>query len=123
MGMIPIRGTTLFMRVDLVEAAWSLLMPVLDVWAKSPPDGFPNCAAGTWGPEAAEGLIPRDGRNWALPTLLPEAPNGWKVTCAEAVPWRCHRSSTGPCRGPTPGSPGPRRRVPPEEGGGHMTNR
>jgi len=68
------RDTTLFMRVDQVEAAWSVLMPVLEVWAASPPDDFPNYAAGTWGPEGAEGLIARDGRSWALPTLLHEAP-------------------------------------------------
>ncbi len=69
---VMIRDTTLFMRVDQVEAAWSLLMPVLEVWAASPPDDFPNYSAGTWGPEAAEGLIARDGRSWALPTLLHE---------------------------------------------------
>jgi glucose-6-phosphate 1-dehydrogenase len=71
---VMLRDTTLFMRVDQVEAAWSLLMPVLEVWAASPPDDFPNYAAGTWGPEAAEGLIARDGRSWALPTLLHETP-------------------------------------------------
>jgi len=71
---VMIRDTTLFMRLDQVEAAWSLLMPVLEVWAASPPDDFPNYAAGTWGPESAEGLIARDGRSWALPTLLHETP-------------------------------------------------
>ncbi len=70
---VMIRDTTLFMRVDQVEAAWSLLMPVLEVWAASPPDDFPNYVAGTWGPEAAEDLIARDGRSWALPTLLHES--------------------------------------------------
>jgi glucose-6-phosphate 1-dehydrogenase len=68
---VMIRDSTLFMRVDQVEAAWALLMPVLDVWAASPPDDFPNYAAGTWGPQAAEGLIARDGRSWPLPTVLP----------------------------------------------------
>ncbi len=75
---VMIRDATLFMRVDQVEAAWSLLMPVLEVWAASPPDDFPNYEAGTWGPEAAEGLIARDGRSWALPTLLHEAQNDVK---------------------------------------------
>ncbi len=70
---VMLRDATLFMRVDQVEAAWSLLMPVLNVWAASPPDDFPNYAAGTWGPEAAEGLIARDGHSWALPALLHEA--------------------------------------------------
>ncbi len=63
---------TLFMRSDQVEAAWSAIEPVLDVWASVPPVGFPDYAAGTWGPEAAEELIARDGRSWALPTMAEE---------------------------------------------------
>jgi glucose-6-phosphate 1-dehydrogenase len=69
---IMTNDATLFMRADQVEAAWSLLMPVLDAWAASPPTDFPNYAAGTWGPEAAETLIARDGRIWLYPTLLKE---------------------------------------------------
>jgi glucose-6-phosphate 1-dehydrogenase len=60
---------TLFMRADQVEAAWQLLMPVLDVWAVAPPSDFPNYAAGTWGPEATQGLLAR-GHSWPLPTEL-----------------------------------------------------
>ena len=58
------------MRADQVEAAWSLLMPVLEAWAALPPSDFPNYAAGTWGPEAADVLIARDGRNWLQPARL-----------------------------------------------------
>jgi glucose-6-phosphate 1-dehydrogenase len=66
-----IRGdATLFMRADQVEAAWSLLMPVLEVWADSPRSDFPNYVAGTWGPEGAEALIARDGRTWMPPTVF-----------------------------------------------------
>jgi glucose-6-phosphate 1-dehydrogenase len=32
---------TLFMRADQVEAAWLLLMPVIDVWGSTPPNDFP----------------------------------------------------------------------------------
>ena len=60
---------TLFMRADQVEAAWRLLMPVIEVWSDNPAAGFPNYLAGTWGPEAAEALIARDGRSWLIPTL------------------------------------------------------
>jgi len=60
---------TLFMRADQVEAAWRLLMPVLDVWADAPPSDFPNYAAGTWGPEDAQGLLAH-GHSWPLPTEL-----------------------------------------------------
>jgi len=44
---------TLFMRADQIEAAWQLLMPVLDVWTNSPARNFPNYTAGSWGPKAA----------------------------------------------------------------------
>jgi glucose-6-phosphate 1-dehydrogenase len=60
---------TLFMREDQVEAAWRLLMPVLDVWAAAPPSDFPNYAAGTWGPEDAQGLLGQ-GHSWPLPAEL-----------------------------------------------------
>jgi glucose-6-phosphate 1-dehydrogenase len=55
---------TLFMRADQIEAAWQVLMPVLVAWAESAPRNFPNYAAGTWGPKAAEELLARDGHAW-----------------------------------------------------------
>jgi glucose-6-phosphate 1-dehydrogenase len=62
---------TLFMRADQVEAAWSAVMPVVEAWQNMSPSDFPNYPAGTWGPEAAEALIARDGRSWLTP-LIPE---------------------------------------------------
>lgn len=61
---------TLFMRADQVEAAWRLLMPVLEVWAAAPPSDFPNDAAETWGLETTQGLIAQQGRSWLLPAEL-----------------------------------------------------
>jgi glucose-6-phosphate 1-dehydrogenase len=55
---------TLFMRGDQVEAAWELLMPVLNSWQTKPSLDFPNYSAGSWGPELAEALIARDGFHW-----------------------------------------------------------
>jgi glucose-6-phosphate 1-dehydrogenase len=55
---------TLFMRADQVEASWSAITPILNVWQNSTPTDFPNYQAGTWGPEAAEVLIAQDGRSW-----------------------------------------------------------
>ena len=55
---------TLFARADEVSAAWRFMTPILEAWEKSPPAGYPNYAAGTWGPEAASDLIERDGRAW-----------------------------------------------------------
>jgi glucose-6-phosphate 1-dehydrogenase len=60
---------TLFMRADQVEAAWRLLMPVIEVWAAAPPSDFPNYAAGTWGPEDAQSLLAQ-GHSWPVPTEL-----------------------------------------------------
>jgi glucose-6-phosphate 1-dehydrogenase len=59
-----IGDATLFQRADMVEAGWSVVSPVLDVWKALPPRNFPNYAAGTWGPKEAEELLERDGRTW-----------------------------------------------------------
>jgi glucose-6-phosphate 1-dehydrogenase len=60
---------TLFMRGDQVEAAWKVVMPIIEVWAERKPMDFPNYAPDSWGPEDAEALIARDGHNWlSLPT-------------------------------------------------------
>ena len=55
---------TLFQRADMVEAAWRVIEPVLDVWKALPPRAFPNYAAGAWGPKEADDLLERDGREW-----------------------------------------------------------
>jgi glucose-6-phosphate 1-dehydrogenase len=56
---------TLFAHRDGVEATWALYTPVLEAWEKSPPSkDFPNYASGTWGPETANELLRRDGREW-----------------------------------------------------------
>jgi glucose-6-phosphate 1-dehydrogenase len=56
--------TTLFHRADMVEAAWKIASPILDVWQSLPPRDFPNYAAGSMGPAAAAQLIERDDRRW-----------------------------------------------------------
>jgi glucose-6-phosphate 1-dehydrogenase len=55
---------TLFMRGDQVEAAWDLIMPILNAWQTKKSLSFPNYAADSWGPEIAEALIARDGFHW-----------------------------------------------------------
>ncbi len=57
---------TLFMRADEVEQAWAFVTPLFEAWQRDTPQ-FPNYAAGTWGPAAAEQLIRRDGRRWHRP--------------------------------------------------------
>ena len=55
---------SLFTRADEVEQAWSIVDPIIDAWAHMPAPDFPNYEAGTWGPEAADDLVARDGRRW-----------------------------------------------------------
>ncbi len=59
-----IGDATLFQRADMVEAGWSIVNPVLDVWKALPPRNFPNYASGSWGPKESEELMERDGRRW-----------------------------------------------------------
>jgi len=59
---------TLFQRADMVEASWTIVQPILDLWKALPPRDFPNYAAGSWGPEQALELLRREGREWHDPT-------------------------------------------------------
>lgn len=63
-------NATLFMRVDQVEAAWKIIMPIQDAWQGRQAEDFPNYAPSSWGPEDAEALIAKDGFNWiTLPQI------------------------------------------------------
>jgi glucose-6-phosphate 1-dehydrogenase len=55
---------TLFARADWVDQAWQVVDPVIEHWAAAPLPGFPNYAAGSAGPAAADELMTRDGRRW-----------------------------------------------------------
>lgn len=57
---------TLFMRADQVEAAWEIVMPILNNWKENPATNFPNYKAGSYGPESAEALIAKYGNNWIV---------------------------------------------------------
>ncbi len=56
---------TLFIRADEAEGAWRILDPVMRRWAQKQEISF--YPAGTWGPEDADALIERDGREWRRP--------------------------------------------------------
>jgi len=55
---------SLFTRADEVEAAWSIVTPIIETWAVDDAPAFPNYEAGTWGPGEAHQLLARDGRRW-----------------------------------------------------------
>lgn len=55
---------TLFMRADQVEAAWKVVMPILDAWKKSPAKQLHFYPAGTWGPNASDALLKPFTKEW-----------------------------------------------------------
>src|SRR6266536_43984 len=56
---------TLFARRDEVEEAWAFIDPIEEAWhAQEDVPGLFFYAAGSWGPEAADDLLARDGRAW-----------------------------------------------------------
>ncbi len=60
-----IGDSTLFQRNDIVEAAWTVATPILDIWQALPARNFPNYPArNAWGPREAEEMMRRDGREW-----------------------------------------------------------
>jgi glucose-6-phosphate 1-dehydrogenase len=59
-----IGDATLFQRADTVEAGWRAVQGLIDAWTGTPAEDFPNYAAGSAGPAAADRLLARDGRAW-----------------------------------------------------------
>jgi len=55
---------TLFTRGDEIEAEWSIITPIEEAWAQLSPPEFPNYAAGSEGPRAANELISEEVRGW-----------------------------------------------------------
>jgi glucose-6-phosphate 1-dehydrogenase len=54
---------TLFTREDEVNEQWKLVDAIVGAWGRDRPS-FPNYAAGSWGPAAADELLHRDARSW-----------------------------------------------------------
>jgi glucose-6-phosphate 1-dehydrogenase len=54
---------TLFTRWDEVERAWEITDPLVQRWTDGD-DGLALYAAGSWGPEEADALLAREGREW-----------------------------------------------------------
>ena len=57
---------TLFARQDGIEAMWAVVDPIIKRWEENPTREFPNYSAGTWGPEKANDLLKKDGRQWRI---------------------------------------------------------
>ena len=55
---------TLFIRSDVIAAAWQLYQPLLDRWAADAETPLPTYLPGSEGPREAARLLARDGRAW-----------------------------------------------------------
>jgi glucose-6-phosphate 1-dehydrogenase len=57
---------TLFTRSDSIEAAWSLLDPLLETWEAQAGQGLTTYPPGSWGPTEGDLLLAYDDRRWRL---------------------------------------------------------
>jgi len=57
---------SLFTRSDSIEAAWSLVDPVIKGWETPDAPPLGSYPVGSWGPDDADRLLVRDGRTWRL---------------------------------------------------------
>jgi glucose-6-phosphate 1-dehydrogenase len=55
---------TLFQRADSVEAGWSVVQPIFDLWKNDRSAPLEFYPAGSAGPEGADQLLWRSGRTW-----------------------------------------------------------
>jgi glucose-6-phosphate 1-dehydrogenase len=55
---------TLFHRMDIVEAGWQVVEPVLETWARDGARDLAFYEPGTPGPSEAQDLVAREGRQW-----------------------------------------------------------
>ena len=61
---VMLGDSTLFQRAEFVEQGWKLVQPLLDAWQEPPAEPFPNYAAGSSGPKAADDLLAQCGHAW-----------------------------------------------------------
>lgn len=62
---VMIGDAMLFQAAEFVEEGWRMVQPLLDVWGEPTKTAFPDYAAGSSGPEAADNLLSAAGHVWA----------------------------------------------------------
>lgn len=79
---VMVGDATLFNRADMVEAAWSVVQPVLDAWAgdgaRNEDASLASYASGGVGPPAADDLLENDGGRAWRDIQLPDHAHGSK---------------------------------------------
>ncbi len=61
---VMIGDATLFQAAEFVEEGWRMVQPLLDAWSEPTKVAFPNYAAGSSGPKAADELLAAAGHAW-----------------------------------------------------------
>jgi glucose-6-phosphate 1-dehydrogenase len=56
---------TLYSRRDAVEASWSIVDTILNVWSTQNVKKIPIYSSGTWGPKEADKMMELDGKRWS----------------------------------------------------------
>ena len=56
---------SLFTRADEVEAAWSIIDPIIKVW-EAEKEPLASYEPGSWGPKESDELLAREGRSWSM---------------------------------------------------------
>ncbi len=62
---VMVGNSLLFQRAEFVDGGWQLVQPLLEAWKEAPTEPFPNYAAGSSGPDAADALLASSGHTWA----------------------------------------------------------
>ena len=69
---------SLFTRADGIEAAWSIIDPLIQSWEDQSTEKLSTYEPGSWGPLEADALLSREGRRWHMNC-------GMHEDCIEAV--------------------------------------
>jgi glucose-6-phosphate 1-dehydrogenase len=70
---VMVGDSTLFIRRDEVEAAWSVVDPIRQAWSNQPLGEKDFYPAGAWGPAASNDLLARLGHKWRMTASDPPA--------------------------------------------------
>jgi len=57
---------SLFTRADSIETAWRLIDPLVSSWQDPQTDALEIYQPGSWGPEAADHLLEKEGNRWRM---------------------------------------------------------